>query len=615
MVKSHKETHKEHSAPEHKSHAAHHATHAHKEASSSSSHAHAHHETHASKSHSTHQAPHHAAHHAKKPVKKSSNNYLWQGVVLVLAVLLILAIFTHGFSTLHFKKQPKTVDQVSNKLPIDLYVMSQCPYGVQAENTMFEAIKKIGLENFDVNLEFIGGDAGNNQYSSLHGPNEVQGDKVQLCAKSVDETKLLDFVLCMDKDASSIPTNWESCADKVGLDKEAVRTCYEGDEANKLLSDSFAASTAAGASGSPTIFVNKKPYNSGRQTIDFERAFCTAFGNEQPTTCADVPKPAEVNLIVLNDKTCGSACDATQITQASQQLFPGLVLKEVDVSSKEGKDLVEKYNIDIVPVYIFDKGVEQSSAWQQPQFSTNFNKLSDGSYSLKDEVTGANYYIDPAKRAAREQAMGVDTSDGKPDFDFFVMSYCPYGNQAEELIKKVYDTLGDTVDFKPHYIFYENYQGGGDTYCFDNDSKYCSMHGVQEARQDIREECVLDKYGIGAWFDFATAMNDKCSAQNADTCYESIATDLGYDLSYIKSCEADKANEYGAKNAELMKLFGAQGSPAIYLNGKQYAGARDANSMLKALCDAFPEGSAPSECSSVIENATPSNSVPAGSCG
>jgi hypothetical protein len=111
-------------------------------------------------------------------------------------------------------------------------------------------------------------------------------------------------------------------------------------------------------------------------------------------------------------------------------------------------------------------------------------------------------------------------------------------------------------------------QGGGSTYCFDDDSKYCSMHGVQEANQDIREECVLDKYGIGAWFDFATKMNAECTAQNADTCYENVATSLGYDLDYIKNCEATKANDYGASNAELMSLFGAQGSPAIYINGE-----------------------------------------------
>jgi glutaredoxin len=390
--------------------------------------------------------------------------------------------------------------------------------------------------------------------------------------------------------------------------------CYEGEEANKLLSDSFARSTASGASGSPTIKVNGESYVGGRQAVDFERAFCKAFGNEQPSSCASVPKPVAVELTVLNDETCGSDCDPTQIVDVSKQLFPGLSVKEVDVSSKEGKGLVEKYNIEIVPTYIFDDNVVKTESWKQDGFENNFKKLSDGSYALRNEVTGANYYIDPEVRAAKKEAMGINTADGKPDLDFFVMSYCPYGNQAEEIIKQVYDVIGDKVDFKPHYIYYANYRGGGDSFCFDKDSKYCSMHGVQEARQDVREECVLDKYGIGAWFDFATKMNSECSAQNADTCYENVASSLGYDLDYIKSCEATKANDYGAKNAELMSLFGAQGSPAIYVNGNTYAGGRDANSILKAVCDAFPDGQSPEECSSVIET-TQSNSVPAGSCG
>ena len=41
------------------------------------------------------------------------------------------------------------------KLPVELYVMSSCPYGVQAENGLFPALKALG-DTVDLTLGFIG---------------------------------------------------------------------------------------------------------------------------------------------------------------------------------------------------------------------------------------------------------------------------------------------------------------------------------------------------------------------------------------------------------------------------------------------------------------------------
>lgn len=601
MVKSHREKHStSHStthAHETKTHDAHH--------SKPEAHAHA------------HNASHDASHKAKSKKSTTSKLFVWQGTVLILAVLLILAIFTQGFTTLFngnssSDKPANLVDQVANPLSVELYVMSQCPYGVQAEGPIFSAIKSIGEENFDFTLEYIASDTGNGNFNSLHGQNEVDGDIAQLCARSLDETKFLDYVSCMNKDSSSIPSNRDSCATQVGLDVDALKTCYEGQAGKDLLSASALASQAKGASASPTIYIDNSPYQGGRSEMDFKRAFCNAFGDEQPAACADIPAPVAVELTVLSDDACGAACDTTQIVQASQGLFPGVTIKKVDIDSKEGKALIQENNFTVIPMYIFDKNVAKTESWKQPQFDTNFLKLADGSYMLRNEVTGASYYISEEVRNAQIAKMGVVTGDNKPDLDFFVMSFCPYGNIAEEIIQEVYNTLGDSVDFKPHYIYYANYQGGGDTYCMDDASLYCSMHGVMEAHQDIRETCVKEKYGLGAWFEFAAKMNSDCSATNADTCYEGVATDLGYDVNYIKSCEAENTEVYAAEDARLMKLFGAQGSPAIYLDGISYSGARDANSILAAVCADFDN--APAACGDVIATEV-DTAVPAGSCG
>ncbi len=549
---------------------------------------------------------------------KEESAMTWKIATFALAILLILSIFTQGFSSISFQQSTtgqvtKTTDKgVVNKLPIELYVMSECPYGTQAEDTLFAAVQDIGEQNFDLHVDYIANNA-NGQFTSLHGNNEVQGDIAQLCAKDVDETKYLDLILCMNKDASKIPDNWEACAESVGYDVATVKKCYEGDKGKELLADSITKSTARGATGSPTIYVGDSKYSGGRQTLDFKRAFCNGFEGTKPQTCSDVPEAKKFEMILLNDKTC-SSCDTSNIVPATKNFFPGVQIREVDVNSKEGKDLVDKYAIELVPTYIFSKDMEETQAWKNTQFQGNFDKLSDGSYKLKDTVTGASFFIDEKKRAARLADMGITTGDNKPQIDFFVMSFCPYGNQAEDQLIDTYKAMKDVADFKPHYIYYENYQGGGPNYCLDNESKYCSMHGATEAREDIREQCVAEKYGIDAWFNFATAMNSNCDSKNADTCYVDVAKNLGYDTDYIASCEKENELVYPAEDVKLMQLFGATGSPAIYIDGATYNGARTASGYQAALCKAFKD--APAECDNIVQDTTSQTaSAPAGSCG
>ena len=74
----------------------------------------------------------------------------------------------------------------------DLYVMSQCPFGVQAETAFKEVVAKFGDE-LDLHVEFIGNAAPTGELSSLHGPNEVKGDSYQVCAARYAPAKSFDF--------------------------------------------------------------------------------------------------------------------------------------------------------------------------------------------------------------------------------------------------------------------------------------------------------------------------------------------------------------------------------------------------------------------------------------
>ncbi|MFC1774774.1 hypothetical protein ACFLZN_00480 [Nanoarchaeota archaeon] len=158
-------------------------------------------------------------------------------------------------------------DKTTEKLVrLDMYVMSQCPYGVQAE----EGFAPVAMEFADVldyNIEYIGSYSGDN-FQSLHGEPEWKGNMVQLCVKKHSPNKFVEFVSCMNKNPQAIPNNWEACSTELSLDTQLIKACYEGLEGIDLLKASNDASQAAGAQGSPTIKLDGADYMSGNYRLN-----------------------------------------------------------------------------------------------------------------------------------------------------------------------------------------------------------------------------------------------------------------------------------------------------------------------------------------------------------
>jgi len=290
-------------------------------------------------------------------------------------------------------KTTNTVTKVDKPLPIELYVMSKCPYGVQAEDTMFAAMKSLGEENFDLKLNYIVSDLGNGQFKSLHGQTETDGDLIQLCANEQDETKLLDLILCMNKDPNSIPGNWKKCATDLEYDTDAIQNCFDNGQGAELLSKSGAASNAAGASGSPTIIVNNAQYSGARGENDFKRAFCNAFEGAKPTACSDIPEPIKFDMIVLNDKRC-TDCSTIQSQLVGQLtgLFPGMQVQTVDYSSTEGQQLYEQTGVKTLPAFLFNDDVKKQIVTQTLR-STSFQQEIIHTYELEQHSTQQKKFV------------------------------------------------------------------------------------------------------------------------------------------------------------------------------------------------------------------------------
>ncbi|RLF96965.1 hypothetical protein DRN52_01495 [Thermococci archaeon] len=223
---------------------------------------------------------------------------------------------------------------------------------------------------------------------------------------------------------------------------------------------------------------------------------------------------------------------------------------------------------------------------------------------------------------------GFDAPDSEVvNVKFFVMSFCPYGNIAEEALMPVYQLLGEEkVEWEPHYVIYgKRYceilvQRGNvpdmdscrENYCIakDEETWYCSMHGIQELNQDVRELCVWKYYPHDVWWKFVKEVNQSCNSRNADTCWEQIAEKLGINLEQVKKCQAEEAISLLEGETSLNSKYNVRGSPTVFINDKVYRGERTPEAYKNAICSGFKVP--PKECGETLSGGGKS---PRGSCG
>ena len=194
----------------------------------------------------------------------------------------------------------------------------------------------------------------------------------------------------------------------------------------------------------------------------------------------------------------------------------------------------------------------------------------------------------------------VEKSDN-PEIHLYTMSYCPYGNQAEEVMYPVVKLLSNKVKIEPHYVIYSDYNGGGSSYCLDKENKYCSMHGIEELNQDVRELCIY-KYQPEKYWDYVMAVNEKCTVADIKTCWSGVAKDNGVDVAKTTDCQKNEALSLLANEVSLNEKYNVSGSPMLVINGTEFSGKRTSEGYKAGICAAF--NNQPEECKTALDSTT-----------
>lgn len=270
-----------------------------------------------------------------------------------------------------------------------------------------------------------------------------------------------------------------------------------------------------------------------------------------------------------------SAQDAGNILLSlyQSQGITGLSVDSVkEVSGVYEVDIL--YNGEIVPLYVTKDG----------KYAGSLSSLS--SESENNSTTNSQADIPKAD---------------KPKVELFVMSYCPYGTQAEKGILPVANLLKDKIDFNIRFVYYSMHPTSGEVE--ENLRQYC-IQKEQKPKFNAYLECFLKE-----------GKSQECLSE------------AGIDMSKLNTCYTKTDNDYGVlknKNDKTLWLSGnyplfnvdkdlnekynIAGSPTLVINGVQVSSDRSPSAYLDVICQAFNDENVPEECGTSL----PANSYVSG---
>ncbi len=488
--------------------------------------------------------------------------------------------------------------------------MSQCPYGAIAQQNAAQLLDEMGAF-IDFRQEFIAFETKPGVFSSIHGSDEIEGDILQLCAQKYFPAnyQFMDFVVCMARNFRAIPHCWEECARSSGIDGEVIRACATGEEGKHLLMASADISAGKNINASPTIIIGETFTLSGaRDTETLKKLVCCSFATEDiPGAClshvGSCPGKNRIHTVILTDKRCAE-CDrfVKNAMGALKKMFFAIDFEIVDYSEERGKNLYRKAGGGYLPMFFFSGDISG-----EPEFL----HIADWMVPVADK-----YVLKPGNVFHPEKEIcgngNDDNADGKTDCDdemcvrnlecakptpatltLFVMSRCPFAKDAETAMAAVMDHFKKAIRFDLRFIldFYtpQEYDGlppAGRKGCekMNDGNFYCTLHGSEELREDLRQVCVRKYYAGGfRYMEYIACRNKNIFDPDWEGCLRASKMDP----EKIESCtEGGEGLSLLREDAMLSAAMGITASPTFVGNGTQILSVQNDNhqDIIAAIC-------------------------------
>ncbi len=144
---------------------------------------------------------------------------------------------------------------------LEVFVMSQCPFGVMAENMIVNAVKEGKLpENVQINLRYVVSYNPENGFQSLHGAAEWEENIRQLLIAKYYPKKFWKYIEIRNKNISS--SRWDKAMEEAGINSKKIMKKFDT-EGVELLKAEAEYGQQYGVNASPTFLWE------GKEVLDF----------------------------------------------------------------------------------------------------------------------------------------------------------------------------------------------------------------------------------------------------------------------------------------------------------------------------------------------------------
>ncbi len=204
-----------------------------------------------------------------------------------------------------------------DKVEVKLFVMSGCPFGVEAENTFYKVINHLGkdIKDLDIQVKYITSKVKLENknpkycienYCAMHGLAEIKENLRQICVANTDKDKFWDY-LAEFNSKCKLDEKAESCANEIikakAIDAQKIVDCMKAPV--DLFEKDFQESTKYEATASPTVIINGAKYEGMRTPNAILEAMCAGYKNA-PAICKQKIKDGD-KIPEAGNASCGAS--------------------------------------------------------------------------------------------------------------------------------------------------------------------------------------------------------------------------------------------------------------------------------------------------------------------
>ena len=269
-----------------------------------------------------------------------------------------------------------------------------------------------------------------------------------------------------------------------------------------------------------------------------------------------------IRVKVVTDTNCKRPeCDLNNYySQITKNITPLVKFEEVDLESRAGKSLLDKFDVNLLPVFIFDKHVEKVDNFEN---NSRFFSLIKDKYTL--QVTPLVAIEGPDLKNAR--VVGPNESDDAPlTIVQFTSFSSPHARDAVPSIQEILNAYGGNL----RLAFKYTYTGDNDLLasvaaeCAAEQEEFFRMHNLLFERQD----------------DWTTVSPTSLASR-----FTGYARELGLDSNEFRNCfinSDEKKEMIEEHNLEATDLV-VTGTPTYFVNNHILAGAYPLESLLEII--------------------------------